>query len=121
MFAAGSAFRRPSIDAPATMVVVAGSGTPGFADGTADAAQFNKPIRLAPSGPDAVVVSDIFNHAIRVVTKDGKVRTLAGVPRIEKAAWTATRRPPPSTLRTAWGRTPRAASRSQRPAATRFA
>ena len=69
-----------AIDAAATMVVVAGSGTPGFADGTADAAQFNKPIRLAPSGPDAVVVSDIFNHAIRVVTKDGKVRTLAGAP-----------------------------------------
>lgn len=79
MFAAGA---RPatSVDVPATMVVVAGNGASGFADGTGDAARFNKPIRLAPLGSDAVVVSDIFNHAIRVVSKDGRVRTLAGAP-----------------------------------------
>jgi sugar lactone lactonase YvrE len=62
------------------MIVVAGAGTAGFADGTAAGARFNKPIRLAPFGPAAILVSDIFNHAIRVVTKDGRVRTLAGAP-----------------------------------------
>lgn len=62
------------------MKVVAGNGTAGFADGVGAEARFNKPIRLAPFGPDAVLVSDIFNHAIRVVTKDGRVKTLAGAP-----------------------------------------
>lgn len=60
--------------------VVAGSGVAGFADGQGASAQFNKPIRLAPFGPDAVLVSDIYNHALRVVTKEGVVRTLAGAP-----------------------------------------
>jgi sugar lactone lactonase YvrE len=63
-----------------TMIVVAGTGAAGFADGIGAAAKFNKPIRLAPAGPDAVVVSDIFNHAIRLVGKDGRVRTIAGAP-----------------------------------------
>jgi hypothetical protein len=62
------------------MRVVAGAGVAGFADGTGADARFNKPIRLAPFGPDAVLVADIFNHALRVVTADGAVRTLAGGP-----------------------------------------
>jgi DNA-binding beta-propeller fold protein YncE len=62
------------------MTVVAGSGVAGFADGVGPAAQFNKPIRLASFGPDAVLVADIFNHAIRVVSKDGRVRTITGGP-----------------------------------------
>lgn len=62
------------------LTIVAGSGRPGFADGQGAAAQFHKPIRLAPFGPDAVLVSDIYNHALRVVTKAGVVRTLAGAP-----------------------------------------
>jgi DNA-binding beta-propeller fold protein YncE len=66
--------------APPEMKVVAGSGAAGFADGAGAEAEFNKPIRLAPFGADAVLVSDIFNHAIRVVTKDGRVRTVAGAP-----------------------------------------
>jgi hypothetical protein len=66
-------------EAPA-LTVVAGSGVAGFADGQGAAAQFHKPIRLAPFGPDAVLVSDIYNHALRVVTKAGVVRTLAGAP-----------------------------------------
>lgn len=64
----------------APLVVVAGNGTAGFEDGTGAQARFNKPIRLAPFGPDAVVVADIFNHAIRVVTKQGEVRTITGAP-----------------------------------------
>lgn len=60
------------------MTVVAGDGTPGFADG--DAPRFNKPIRLAPFGPDTVLVADINNHAIRIVHHDGRTETLAGGP-----------------------------------------
>ncbi len=66
--------------AGAALVVVAGAGTAGFVDGTGAEARFNKPIRLAPFGPDAVVVADIFNHALRVVTMQGEVRTLTGAP-----------------------------------------
>jgi sugar lactone lactonase YvrE len=65
---------------PPAMLVVAGSGSPGFADGAGAAASFNKPIRLAPAGPDAVLVSDIYNQAIRRVSKDGLVSTIAGAP-----------------------------------------
>jgi sugar lactone lactonase YvrE len=66
--------------APPEMKVVAGAGVAGFADGIGSEARFNKPIRLAPFGPDAILVSDIFNHAIRSVSKDGRVRTIAGAP-----------------------------------------
>jgi DNA-binding beta-propeller fold protein YncE len=65
---------------PGPMRVVAGNGTPGFADGVGEAARFHKPIRLAASAPDAVVVADIFNHAIREVSLDGRVRTIVGGP-----------------------------------------
>jgi len=58
--------------------VVAGNGEAGFVDGSD--ARFNKPIRLAPFGPGKVVVADINNHAIRTVTIDGLVGTIAGGP-----------------------------------------
>jgi hypothetical protein len=58
--------------------VIAGTGEAGFVDG-ADA-RFNKPIRLAPFGPGKVVVADINNHAIRTVSIDGVVKTIAGGP-----------------------------------------
>jgi DNA-binding beta-propeller fold protein YncE len=66
--------------APGPMRVVAGNGTAGFADGTGEAARFHKPIRLAASAPDSVMVADIFNHAIREVSLDGRVRTIVGGP-----------------------------------------
>ncbi len=65
---------------PGPMRVVAGDGTAGFADGIGGAARFHKPIRLAALGPDSVVVADIFNHAIREVSLDGRVRTIVGGP-----------------------------------------
>ena len=58
--------------------VIAGNGEAGFVDGSD--ARFNKPIRLAPFGPGKIVVADINNHAIRSVTLDGEVLTLAGGP-----------------------------------------
>ena len=60
------------------MIVIAGDGTSGFKDG--DSARFNKPIRFAPFGHNAVLVADINNHAIRVVRLDGETTTLAGGP-----------------------------------------
>jgi DNA-binding beta-propeller fold protein YncE len=65
---------------PGPMQIVAGNGTEGFADGTGEAARFRKPIRLAALSPDSVVVADIFNHAIREVSLDGRVRTIVGGP-----------------------------------------
>lgn len=62
----------------APFTVVAGDGIAGFADGPD--ARFDKPIRLAPFADEAVVVADIFNHAIRLVRLDGEVTTLAGHP-----------------------------------------
>ena len=60
------------------MTVVVGDGSAGFADGASP--RFDKPIRFAPFGPDAVLVADINNHAIRIVRLDGTTETLAGGP-----------------------------------------
>jgi len=62
------------------VTVVAGNGQPGFTDGTGEAARFNKPIRLAPFGKGQIVIADISNHAIRVVTREGRVTTISGGP-----------------------------------------
>ena len=58
--------------------LIAGSGKPGFADG--EKAELNKPIRLAPYTDNSIIFADINNHAIRIVTFDGKVTTIAGGP-----------------------------------------
>ena len=62
------------------MRVLAGNGTEGFQDGIGSVARFRKPIRLAPLTDDTVAVADIFNHAIREVSLDGRVRTIVGGP-----------------------------------------
>ncbi len=64
----------------AELKVLAGNGEAGFVDGTGADARFNKPIRLSPFGPGKVLVADIYNHAIRVVSIDGDVKTIAGSP-----------------------------------------
>ena len=60
--------------------VIAGNGELGFVDGTGSEVRFNKPIRLAPFGPGKIVIADINNHAIRTVSLDGVVTTIAGGP-----------------------------------------
>jgi DNA-binding beta-propeller fold protein YncE len=57
---------------------LAGNGEAGFADGQGDAARFNCPHGVALAATDEIVVADNRNHAIRVVTPGGAVRTLAG-------------------------------------------
>jgi sugar lactone lactonase YvrE len=56
----------------------AGSGTPGFADGTGKAAQLNAPSGVTVRADGSLVVSDYGNHRIRLITPDGVVSTLAG-------------------------------------------
>jgi len=61
-----------AISQAAELRVIAGNGEAGFVDGS-DA-------RLAPFGPGKIVIADINNHAIRSVSLDGEVLTIAGGP-----------------------------------------
>jgi DNA-binding beta-propeller fold protein YncE len=54
------------------------SGISGSRDGRGDAARFNFPISLAVDGSGNVYVADMLNNAIRKITPDGLVITLAG-------------------------------------------
>ncbi len=56
----------------------AGSGVPGFAEGTGVAAQFFNPRGVAVDGAGNIYVTDIDNHRIRKITPTGVVSTLAG-------------------------------------------
>ena len=58
---------------------IAGSGSAAFADGVGAAASFNSPFGLFfDTIRKVVVVTDSYNHRIRVVTLAGAVSTLAG-------------------------------------------
>ncbi|TEB40840.1 hypothetical protein D0809_28560, partial [Flavobacterium circumlabens] len=56
----------------------AGSGTYGFADGSAATASFRSPIGVAVDASGNVYVADTNNHKIRKITPAGVVSTLAG-------------------------------------------
>ena len=56
----------------------AGDGTPGNRDDAARKAQFNGPIGVAVDRTGRVIVADTYNDRIRVIERDGAVRTLAG-------------------------------------------
>ncbi|MEO7803046.1 MAG: hypothetical protein ABIS18_00935, partial [Actinomycetota bacterium] len=60
------------------MVVLAGNGQPGFTDGWGTSASFRSPRGIALDGNGSVVVADIGNHAIRIVTLAGFVSTVVG-------------------------------------------
>src|SRR5437868_2579312 len=55
-----------------------GSGQAGFANSNGQVGQFNRPHGLAVDGKGNIYVSDRGNHAIRIVTQNGDIRTLAG-------------------------------------------
>lgn len=57
---------------------LAGAPESGYRDGTFKDARFNLPSGVAVSSDGSVYVADTLNHAIRVLSPDGQVRTLAG-------------------------------------------
>lgn len=57
---------------------VAGDTTPGFADGSGQAARFNGPQGLAIAPDNSVFIADTSNHRIRRLNALGQVTTVAG-------------------------------------------
>lgn len=53
-------------------------GCPGFADGPATDARFNRPYGVALASDGSLLVADQLNHRIRRVAPDGYVTTVAG-------------------------------------------
>jgi glucose/arabinose dehydrogenase len=60
------------------VTTLAGDGAAGFRDGAGTQAQFDAPVGVAVGRDGAVYVADTYNDRVRVIAKDGSVRTLAG-------------------------------------------
>lgn len=54
-------------------------GGKGFLDGPASKAMFNRPVNLTVTKEGTIYVSDLYNDAIRIISKEGVVTTLVGV------------------------------------------
>src|SRR5262245_8796852 len=60
-------------------IALAGDGTAGYRDGPSDHAQFSDPFGIAIDGQGTIYVADAGDaNAIRRITRDGTVSTLAG-------------------------------------------
>jgi hypothetical protein len=66
------------VDWEGTVVTVAGCGTGGFTDGVGSEARFAHPSGVAVDAHGYVYVADTDNHAVRRLSPDGTVITLAG-------------------------------------------
>ncbi|HLZ85873.1 MAG TPA: SMP-30/gluconolactonase/LRE family protein [Puia sp.] len=63
---------------PAGNATTWAGSTPGFADGSASAAQFNYPFAMATDSSGNLLVTDGQNNCIRMITPAGMVSTVAG-------------------------------------------
>ncbi|HEY4300378.1 MAG TPA: FG-GAP-like repeat-containing protein [Candidatus Didemnitutus sp.] len=61
-----------------TVIALAGGSQPGYQDGTGTGALFSDATALALDGAGNVYVTDANNNAVRMVTPDGVVTTVAG-------------------------------------------
>jgi sugar lactone lactonase YvrE len=66
------------IDTSSNVTTLAGSGTPGSANGQGTAAQFYQPFGVAVDSAGIVYVADSGNHRIRKIDRSSNVTTLAG-------------------------------------------
>jgi len=67
----------PAVDPE--VFTLAGNGTAGFADGQGSNAQFDAPWSLDfDDNTQTIYVADFYNHAIRAISGDGVVTTIAG-------------------------------------------
>jgi sugar lactone lactonase YvrE len=74
----GSHVIRKVTKAGAVVSTLAGNGEAGFADGQGADARFNGPHSVVVAANGDLIVSDLLNHCLRVVTPEGAVRTLVG-------------------------------------------
>ncbi|SLL97683.1 Serine/threonine-protein kinase PknD [Actinoplanes sp. SE50/110] len=77
-----AAMPAPALAQPdgATPTLVAGAGAPGFSGdgGPAAEAKLNRPLGAAVAADGSVYIADTLNRRVRVVGKDGIIRTVAG-------------------------------------------
>lgn len=66
------------VPAAGAVQTLAGSSSPGFVDGPANAARFNNPTGLAADSGGSIYVADTGNSRVRRVAPDGTVTTVAG-------------------------------------------
>jgi sugar lactone lactonase YvrE len=74
----GHAIRK--ITPPGLVTTLAGGGRPGYTDGMGTAAQFHDPMTIVADPSGRLFVADSGSHAIRTISPDGHVRTIAGSP-----------------------------------------
>lgn len=63
--------------------VFAGSGIKGHADGPKELAEFNNPCQICFDKDGNLYVGDTDNYCVRLISPEGIVSTIAGIPRVE--------------------------------------
>ncbi|PYT07534.1 MAG: hypothetical protein DMF60_06880, partial [Acidobacteria bacterium] len=66
------------ISSDGRVTTVAGTGLPGYSDGQAASASFDTPAGVAVDQQGNIFVADAGNHAVRKITAQGEVTTIAG-------------------------------------------
>jgi serine/threonine protein kinase, bacterial len=67
------------ISAAGQVTTIAGNGDFGFSDGVGEDASFAQPSGIAIDDDGNLYVADTYNHAVRKITQDGIVTTIAGL------------------------------------------